>query len=38
VAGEDVLERIANVRTGGNEKSTPAERVSVESITIVPAA
>lgn len=40
VAGEDVLEQIANVPTkgGGGEKSTPIERVAVESIRIVPAA
>jgi peptidyl-prolyl cis-trans isomerase B (cyclophilin B) len=41
VAGDDVLERIANVPTkagGGGEKSTPIERVEVESIRIVPTA
>src|ERR1039457_5457285 len=39
VSGEDVLERIANVPTGGgSEKSTPVERVGVESVRIVPAA
>lgn len=41
VAGDDVLERIANVPTksgGGGEKSTPIERVEVESVKIVPAA
>jgi len=40
-AGDDVLERIASVPTkngGGGEKSTPIERVAVESIRIVPAA
>ncbi|MDP3070931.1 MAG: peptidylprolyl isomerase [Opitutaceae bacterium] len=40
VKGEDVLEKLANVPTksgGGGEKSTPVERVAVESITIVPA-
>ena len=38
-AGEDVLERIANVPTGGGgEKSTPIERVALESVRIVPAA
>ena len=38
VAGEDVLEKIANVATGGgSEKSTPVERVSLESVRIVPA-
>ena len=38
VAGEDVLERIANVPTGGSEKSTPTDRVVLESVKIVPAA
>jgi len=39
VAGEDVLERIATVPTGGGgEKSTPIERVTLESIKITPAA
>jgi peptidyl-prolyl cis-trans isomerase B (cyclophilin B) len=38
VKGDDVLERIASVPTGGSEKSTPADRVAVESIRIVPAA
>lgn len=40
VAGDDVLEKLANVPTksgGGGEKSTPIERVGVESIKIVPA-
>ncbi len=40
VKGEDVLEKLANVPTksgGGGEKSTPVERVAVESITIVAA-
>jgi peptidyl-prolyl cis-trans isomerase B (cyclophilin B) len=40
VKGDDVLERIANVPTksgGGGEKSTPIDRVEVESVTIVPA-
>ena len=38
VAGEDVLEKIANVATGGgSEKSTPIERVALESVRIVPA-
>jgi peptidyl-prolyl cis-trans isomerase B (cyclophilin B) len=39
VKGDDVLEKIANVPTkaaGGGEKSTPVERVAVESIKIVP--
>jgi peptidyl-prolyl cis-trans isomerase B (cyclophilin B) len=38
--GDDVLERIAGVPTkggGGGEKSTPIDRVEVESVTIVPA-
>ena len=38
VKGDDVLEKLANVPTksgGGGEKSTPVERVAVESITIV---
>ena len=41
VKGDDVLEKIANVPTshgGGGEKSTPVERVAVESVKIVPAA
>lgn len=41
VKGDDVLEKLANVPTksgGGGEKSTPIERVAVESITIVAAA
>jgi peptidyl-prolyl cis-trans isomerase B (cyclophilin B) len=41
VAGDDVLERIANVPTksgGGGEKSTPIERVEVASVRIGPAA
>jgi peptidyl-prolyl cis-trans isomerase B (cyclophilin B) len=41
VQGDDVLEKIANVPTksgGGGEKSTPIERVEVESVKIVPAA
>jgi peptidyl-prolyl cis-trans isomerase B (cyclophilin B) len=40
VAGDDVLEKIANVPTksgGGGEKSTPIERIEVQSVTIVPA-
>jgi peptidyl-prolyl cis-trans isomerase B (cyclophilin B) len=40
VKGEDVLEKLASVPTksgGGGEKSTPVERVAVESITIVAA-
>lgn len=40
VAGDDVLERLATVptKTTGQEKSTPVERVGIESIEIVPAA
>ena len=41
VKGDDVLEKIANVPTqsgGGGEKSTPIERVELESVRIVPAA
>jgi len=34
-AGDDVLERIATVPTGGPEKSTPVERVEVTSVKIV---
>jgi peptidyl-prolyl cis-trans isomerase B (cyclophilin B) len=39
VAGDDVLERIANVPTksGGGEKSTPIDRVTLESVEILPA-
>jgi peptidyl-prolyl cis-trans isomerase B (cyclophilin B) len=41
VKGDDVLEKIANVPTksgGGGEKSTPIERVAVESVKIVDSA
>ena len=38
IAGDDVLDRIANVPTSGRENSTPIDRVEVESIKIVPAA
>jgi peptidyl-prolyl cis-trans isomerase B (cyclophilin B) len=41
VAGDDVLEKIANVPTksgGGGEKSTPIDRIEVESVKLVPAA
>jgi len=41
IKGDDVLERIASVPTqssGGGEKSTPIDRVEIESIRIVPAA
>ncbi|HEX3728285.1 MAG TPA: peptidylprolyl isomerase [Opitutaceae bacterium] len=40
IKGDDVLEKLAGVPTsagGGGEKSTPIERVGVESIRIVPA-
>lgn len=39
VSGDEVLEQIANVPTkaAGGEKSTPIERVALESVTIVPA-
>lgn len=40
VAGDDVLEKIATVPTthgGGGEKSSPIDRVEIESIRIVPA-
>jgi peptidyl-prolyl cis-trans isomerase B (cyclophilin B) len=37
LTGEDVLEQIANVPTGGQEKSTPIDRVALESVKIVPA-
>ena len=40
VKGDDVLEQIANVPTksgGGGEKSTPIDRVALESVTLVPA-
>ncbi|MFZ1055086.1 MAG: peptidylprolyl isomerase [Opitutaceae bacterium] len=35
VSGEDVLERIAGVPTAGPERSTPIERVALESVRIV---
>ena len=40
VKGEDVLDKLSNIPTksgGGGEKSTPVERVAVESVTIVAA-
>ena len=40
VAGDDVLERLATVPTSrgdGGEKSTPIERLEIESVRIVPA-
>ena len=38
VSGDDVLDLIAVVPTAGSERSTPIERVALESVTIVPAA
>jgi peptidyl-prolyl cis-trans isomerase B (cyclophilin B) len=41
VAGDDVLEKLATVPTSrgdGGEKSTPIERLEIQSVTIVPAA
>ncbi len=38
VGGVEVLEQIANVPTSGPERSTPIERVALESIRIVEAA
>jgi peptidyl-prolyl cis-trans isomerase B (cyclophilin B) len=38
IAGDDVLERIATVPCSGQERSTPVERVAIESVRIVPAA
>jgi len=35
VSGADVLEQIASVPTAGSERSTPIERVALESVTIV---
>jgi peptidyl-prolyl cis-trans isomerase B (cyclophilin B) len=35
--GLDVLDRIASVPCGGSERSTPAERIAVESVSIVAA-
>ena len=40
IKGDDVLERIATVPTqssGGSEKSTPIERIEIESVTIAAA-
>jgi peptidyl-prolyl cis-trans isomerase B (cyclophilin B) len=40
VKGDDVLERIASIPTkasGGGEKSTPADRVAIETVQIVAA-
>lgn len=37
VKGDDVLEAIATVPTGGPERSTPSERVEIKSITFVAA-
>jgi peptidyl-prolyl cis-trans isomerase B (cyclophilin B) len=35
VSGEDVLEKIATIPTAGPERSTPIERVALESIRLV---
>jgi len=35
VSGDDVLEKIAGVPTKGPERSTPVERVAIESIKLV---
>jgi peptidyl-prolyl cis-trans isomerase B (cyclophilin B) len=37
VAGAEVLDLIAAVPTSGSERSTPVERVALESVTLVPA-
>ena len=37
-AGDDVLERLASVPCSGPERSTPVERVAIETVRIVPAA
>ena len=36
-SGSDVLDRIANVPTGGSERSTPTDRVALESVKLVAA-
>jgi peptidyl-prolyl cis-trans isomerase B (cyclophilin B) len=41
IAGDDVLEQLASVPTrnaGGGEKSSPIERIAIETVRIVPAA
>ena len=38
VKGLEVLDRIAGVPCTGSEKSTPIERIALESVSIVPAA
>jgi peptidyl-prolyl cis-trans isomerase B (cyclophilin B) len=38
IAGDDVLERIATVPCSGQERSTPVERMAIESVRIVPVA
>ena len=38
VQGLDVLDRIAGVPCSGSERSTPIERIAVESVRLVPAA
>lgn len=37
IAGDEVLEKLANVPTTGSERSTPVDRVELKSITIVEA-
>ena len=40
IAGEDVLDQLAGVPTkssGGGEKSTPIDRIELQSVTLVPA-
>jgi peptidyl-prolyl cis-trans isomerase B (cyclophilin B) len=38
IKGDEVLEAIATVATGGAERSTPSERIEIKSIAFVPAA
>ena len=38
VQGLDVLDRIAGVPCSGSERSTPVERIALESVRLVPAA
>jgi len=38
VKGLDVVDRLAGVPCSGSERSTPVERVALESVTLVPAA
>jgi peptidyl-prolyl cis-trans isomerase B (cyclophilin B) len=37
VAGDDVLESIATVACSGPEKSTPAKRIEITSVEVLPA-